>query len=577
MATNAGEMPFLDHLEELRKRILLSIAAIMVGFGVGWWLTTHFNLIDVVEAPVAPYVAGGKLTVLTLTSPFMIALKFAFILGVVLASPFVVYQLWLFLSPALTQREKRAIVPALGIGFVLFAAGVAIGWVLVVPPGVEWLATFMQGTFVLQLTYDSYMTLVVHLLVGMGIAAELPLVMILLSMLGILSYRVYNKFRRYAVLGAFIGGAILAPTPEISMMILFTIPLLLLYEVGVAGAWLVEKRRARAARITAGLVLLALCLSPRGLHAQFPPPASQGPPGAADPNRRITGQNLQRPDSGMLKRLGLPSAPTHKFASPDDIMQALLAREGFATTRFAGDSVRYVVTDEQIVLGGHAATLRSDGQLEADRILYDNPNHKVIAEGDPRFFDKGQSPMVGRTLIIDIGDGTERAVIDEAYTSLAQNGTNWFMRGNLAVDSGGKRLFGKNTEFTSCDIPDPHYHFVAGEVKWMSQSMIVARPAVLYIRDVPVAWLPFIFQDTKRDRASGILIPRFGFNDIVRTNRTYNRTVSNVGYYWAPNDYIDATASLDWYANRYIQYTGHLNYRWLDRFVTGSITLSKQI
>jgi len=581
MANSAGEMPFLDHLEELRKRILLSLVAVMAGFGVGWWVTTHFNLIQVVEAPIAPLIPGGKLSVMSATDPFMIVLKFAFLLGLVLASPFIIYQLWLFLAPALTPREKRAIVPSLGIGFLLFAGGAAIGWFFVVTPAVAWLLGFQSGTFNPIITYESYMRLVVHLLVGMGISAELPLVMILLASLGIMSYRVYSHFRRYAVLGAFIGGAILAPTPEVSMMILFTIPLLLLYEVGVAGAYLLERRRARStARIAAGILFVLLGFPPRAAHAQIPPPKGavlKG--GVSDTTRRggVTGQGLQRYDTSTAKRLGLPTGPTISFISDDPIMKALLAREGFASTQFTADSVRYNVTDGTIQLSGHAATLRDGGQLEAHGITYDNARCEVQARGDPKMFGKGQSPLIGRTINVNICEGTERGVIGEAFTSMPNGGANWFIRGNMASDSGGKRLYIGGASFTSCDLPDPHYHFVAGEVKWVTNSVIVARPAVLYIRDVPVAWLPFIFQDTRRDRASGILIPRFGFNDIVRTDRNYNRTVSNIGYYWAPNDYIDATGSVDWYANRYTQFTGRLNYRWLDRFINGSLTLSRQI
>ena len=579
MANSTGEMPFLDHLEELRKRILLAMVAVMAGFGIAYWMTTRYHLIEVMEAPVMPFVSGGKLAVTTLTGPFMITLKFAFILGAVFASPFIFYQLWLFLSPALTTREKKAIIPSLGIGFVLFAAGAAIGWFYVVPPGVEWLATYQSGAFNNLFTVESYMSLVVHLLVGMGIAAELPLVMILLTSLGITSSRMYSKIRRYAVLASFVGGAILAPTPEVTMMILFTIPLLLLYEVGVAGAWLIEKRRARAARIAASVLLVVLCFAPRGLHAQVPvPPAAQKPPGALDTTaRKVSGQGVQVLDTNKAKRLGIPSAPLHVFGTPDSIMQALLAREGFAATRFGGDSVRYIITDQTILLGGHAATLRDGEQLEADQITYDNPNCQVLATGEPKLFQKGQAPTIAREMRVGICAGAERGVLDEAFTSMANGGANWFIRGNLAVDSSGKRLYGANTEFTSCDLPVPDYHFVAGQIKWVAQSVIVARPAVLYIRDVPVAWLPFIFQDTKRDRSSGILIPRFGFNDIVRTNRNYNRTVSNIGYYWAPNDYIDVTTALDWYSNRYTMVTGQLNYRWLDRFVAGSLRLSRQM
>jgi hypothetical protein len=104
----------------------------------------------------------------------------------------------------------------------------------------------------------------------------------------------------------------------------------------------------------------------------------------------------------------------------------------------------------------------------------------------------------------------------------------------------------------------------------------VARPVVLYVRDVPILWLPFIFQDMRPGRHSGILIPQFGFNDLVRPSRSYNRQITNIGYYWAPNDYLDFTGRLDWYSNRYVQYGIGGQYNWLNRFVNGSIAFSKQ-
>ena len=91
-------------------------------------------------------------------------------------------------------------------------------------------------------------------------------------------------------------------------------------------------------------------------------------------------------------------------------------------------------------------------------------------------------------------------------------------------------------------------------MKWVSKNVFVARPVVLYVRDVPILWLPFIFQDVRPGRRSGILVPQFGLNDLVRPTRTYNRQITNIGYYWAPNDYMDLTGRLDWFANRYVQY-----------------------
>src|SRR6185503_5454238 len=102
-----------------------------------------------------------------------------------------------------------------------------------------------------------------------------------------------------------------------------------------------------------------------------------------------------------------------------------------------------------------------------------------------------------------------------------------------------------------------------------------ARPAVLYVRDVPVLWLPFIFQDMRRGRRSGILVPRFGVNDLVRSNPGYHRHISNVGYYVAINDYIDAQAALEWYASTSVAVNGQVQYRWLNQFINGSLSLTR--
>ncbi len=578
MRNTSGEMPFLDHLEELRKRILLSVLGIVIGVAVSWPVTTHFRLPEVVQQPIAPYVPGGRLIVLNPIDPFMIYLKFALVLGIVLASPFVLYQVWLFLAPALTAREKKAIVPSLFAGMLLFLGGAAVGWFFVLTPTVRWLLTFKNGTFVPQITYDSYLELVLHLLLAMGISAELPLVMILLAALGVMTHRRYVAWRRFALFGCLIGGAILSPAPEVVSMILFSLPLVLLYEVGVWGAFIVERRRLRGAAVVAGLLLLGLMVTPQGLHAQNPPiPGAQGPPRADTGRRSVTGQGVRSIDSSTAKRLGIPTAPSVTFPAADSIMQSLLDREGFSPTRFAGDSASFMVDSDQVVLSGHAATNRDNAQLEARRIVDNDAQCLVQAEGEPRMFEPGHSALIGVTMRFNTC--SQQGTIGTALTSVPMEGSNWFVLGNLQEQEGGKRVYAANSQFTSCDLPDPHYHFVAKEVKWQSGSnaIIVARPAVLYIRDVPVAWLPFIFQNTKTGRTSGILIPHFGFNDIVRPTSTYNRAITNIGYYWAPNDYVDVSAHLDWVSNRYVTYAGTFNYRWLNEFVQGGITLSNQI
>src|SRR5262245_130226 len=133
MARGTGEMPFLDHLEELRKRILWSLLAVVIGFAIGLWLTGRFDLIGVLKSPIAPLLPNGQVMVTSRTEPLMITLKLGFITGLVLASPVILWQLWAFLSPALYEQEKKTLVPALFVGLLLFLSGAVLSFLFVVP------------------------------------------------------------------------------------------------------------------------------------------------------------------------------------------------------------------------------------------------------------------------------------------------------------------------------------------------------------------------------------------------------------------------------------------------------------
>src|SRR5216117_4579496 len=125
-------MPFLDHVEELRWRILKSLVAVLLASLVGWVVVEHVDVIRMLMRPIIPLLPDGKLKFTSPTEPFLITLKFAFALGLVIASPVVIYQVWAFLTPALYPRERRSIVPALSVGVVLFltGAGIAFQWLL---------------------------------------------------------------------------------------------------------------------------------------------------------------------------------------------------------------------------------------------------------------------------------------------------------------------------------------------------------------------------------------------------------------------------------------------------------------
>lgn len=576
MTKSSGEMPFLDHLEELRFRILRALLAVIVGVGIGLWATIHFNLILFISKPIAPFLADHKLVIHGVTDQVMVALKIGAFFGLVLAAPVVLYQVWAFLSPALYAREKKAMIPAMGAGLVLFLIGGGIGWYYVVPMGLDFLMNFLPNTFNPLITTDEYFSFVLQVILAFGISFELPLLMILLAWIGIMSYKKYNTFRRYAILVNFFLGAILSPGTDVFSMIVFTIPLLVLYELGVAGAYIVARRKRLRDAAVAGIVLLALCGLPQGLHAQVPskPPTSgRAPPVVQDTTRRAP--ITRTVDSAAAKRLGLPDKPTVIFPSPDSIAQALLNRKGFGITEMVGDSAVLSPDGPKFLI--HGGGIRRDTSIfEAHLLRYDNVTCELVGSGEPHLFQGvPPRPLVGR--ITTINTCQERVVVSDAFTSVDEMGGNWYLRGNFAIDSSGSRFYMAHGEFTSCDLPIPDYHFTASQVKWVANAIIVARPAVLYVRDVPLVWLPFIFQDTKSKRSSGILIPRFGFNDIVRPERTYNRAITNLGYYWAPNDYIDLTAKFDWYANRYLAYGANLRYNWRNRFLDGDFAYSKQV
>src|SRR5206468_3161129 len=161
-----------------------------------------------------------------------------------------------------------------------------------------------------------------------------------------------------------------------------------------------------------------------------------------------------------------------------------------------------------------------------------------------------------------------RGTVRDALTDFQQGGVTWYMHSTgAAIDSGSTRVYARSANFTSDPQPVPDYHFAAGQVKWINKSTMIARAVVLYVRDVPIMWLPFIFNDIRGVRRSGILFPRFGLNDLVRPTRHYARHITDLGYYFALNDYVDVLFTGDWFSGRYVQFHGQAQYHWIDRFM----------
>ncbi|HKC40379.1 MAG TPA: twin-arginine translocase subunit TatC, partial [Gemmatimonadales bacterium] len=558
-----GEMPFLDHLEELRWRILWSLVAIIVGTVLGWMLLDRIDIIEILKRPIAPYLPGGRLVFTSPAEPFMLTLKVAFALGCLVASPVVIYQIWSFLSPALYQREKRLIVPSLFVGVILFLAGAIACYQWLLPAALKVLLGFQRTDLTAMITIDRYFGMAVPFVVGCGLVAELPLVVTILASLGIVTPQFLGKQRRYAIVIAAFLAALLTPPDAVSMMLML-IPLLLLYEISIWCAWVASRRRARQAAET---LIILLLLGAGTLSAQGTPPPRPDTTRRAGP--QATGQTV---DTATARKLGLPTGPSRSFPKTDAIIDSLLKLQGYRITHYMSDTL-LVVGDSQVIFLRREAFVDRDGtQLEADSIRYQQASCRLDATGNPVLFEPG-TVLAGEGMRYDTC--LRRGTVRDALTTADQGGAKWITRGNLAVDSGSTRVYGKGATFTSDQQPVPDYHFSAGQVKWLNKTTMVARPVVLYVRDVPIMWLPFIFQDIRSGRHSGILIPRFGLNDLVRTSRGYHRHFQDFGYYFAINDYLDLRVSADWFASRQFSFGAETQYKWLNRFVQGRFAYTR--
>lgn len=273
----------------------------------------------------------------------------------------------------------------------------------------------------------------------------------------------------------------------------------------------------------------------------------------------------------------------------DSVMASLLDRTDATATRYQANEVVFQAVGRDIILNGDAAVQRDQSIIVSDTILYSDSTKIVIALGDTAILrDPAQGPAdvvaLGR-IAYDIQN--RRGVVTNVSTSV-ETGETWFLNAKRSYFQGDssataeQRFYARNGTLTSCsDTESPDYYFRAKEIKLVQKRILVARPAILYISDVPVAWLPFIFQDLRSGRRSGILPPRIGVSDIVRNNPGYARRLENLGYYWVLGDYADASTWVDWQSgarsgNGFSKYNGELNYRWLDRFVSGGLAVQRQ-
>jgi sec-independent protein translocase protein TatC len=244
-------MSFLEHLEELRRRIIYCIVAIAVGFFACWnYADKIFGLMQrpIMEALRRNGMAE-KLVYLSPTEPFNLYLKIGALAGLFVVSPFVLYQVWLFISPGLYRNEKRYVFPFMFSTVGLFLAGGLFGYKLVYPAALDFLIGYGKQ-FQPMITIHEYTDLFLTVILGLGLVFELPILVFFLALMGVVSAGWMWRNVRYSILVIFIIAAIITPTTDILNMCIFAAPMVVLYLGSIGIAWLVhpKQRKARAAR-----------------------------------------------------------------------------------------------------------------------------------------------------------------------------------------------------------------------------------------------------------------------------------------------------------------------------------------
>jgi sec-independent protein translocase protein TatC len=242
MASVTDKMPFMEHLGELRTRIVRALIALLVGLGIA--LPFSQKIVDYLARPVQ---AGGhSLVFLALTEAFWVQMKVAVIVGLFIAAPAILWQIWAFVAPGLHEHEKKYAAPFVLVGSLLFIGGGAFSLKVVTPYAISFLLSYSRPGLQPMISIGSYVDFLLKFTVAFGLVFELPLALTLLARMGVVTPAMLAKNRKYAILGAFIAAAILTPTPDMFNQTLMAGPLIILYEVGIISARIFGRPRAKA-------------------------------------------------------------------------------------------------------------------------------------------------------------------------------------------------------------------------------------------------------------------------------------------------------------------------------------------
>ncbi len=228
------KIPFTDHLEELRERIVKSFIAVAIGFVVCYGFKE--KLFELITRPLISVMdKGDKLIFTGLPEAFFTYLKVAFLAGLILAGPIIIYQFWMFVAPGLYKKERKVMVPIVVLSTLFFIGGALFGYFIVFPWGFQFFLSFASDSIKALPSMKEYLSFATKLLLAFGLVFELPIVITFLARLGLVTVPFLRENRKYAVLIFFVGAAMITP-PDVVTQIMMAFPLMLLYEISIWGA-----------------------------------------------------------------------------------------------------------------------------------------------------------------------------------------------------------------------------------------------------------------------------------------------------------------------------------------------------
>jgi sec-independent protein translocase protein TatC len=236
------KIPFTAHLEELRKRLIVCFIAVGIGFVLSYGFKE--KLFQILTRPLISVMqTGDKLIFTGLPEAFFTYLKVALLSGIILSTPVIFYQFWMFVAPGLYEKEKRHMIPIVFLSTFFFVGGSFFGYFIVFPYGFKFFLGFASEIIRPLPSMREYLSFASKLLLAFGLVFELPLIITFLAKLGMVSVSFLKKNRKYALLLFFVGAAILTP-PDVVTQVMMALPLIVLYEISIIGARIFGKKKS---------------------------------------------------------------------------------------------------------------------------------------------------------------------------------------------------------------------------------------------------------------------------------------------------------------------------------------------